>query len=83
MGRSRNTEDPYRKERNRRPKPIEERLTICDGLNKTNTQKKAGTNYKGSQQRQRTPKQKDEETCTSEMNDKANEVRNAKIVFRR
>ncbi|URW88891.1 hypothetical protein M5E84_14785 [[Ruminococcus] torques] len=80
MGRSRNTEDPYRKRKEIVDRSqLEEELTICDGLNKDKyTEESWNKLQKAVNSARELLNKKDEETCTSEMNDKANEVRNAR-----
>lgn len=58
---------------------LEEELTICDGLNKDKyTEESWNKLQKAVNSARELLNKKDEETCTSEMNDKANEVRNAR-----
>lgn len=58
---------------------MEEELTICDGLNKDKyTEESWNKLQKAVNSARELLNKKDEETCTSEMNDKANEVRNAR-----
>ena len=58
---------------------LEEELTICDGLNKDKyTEESWNKLQKAVNSARELLNKKDEETCTSEMNDKADEVRNAR-----